>query len=1032
MIRKGAPVPDQQVVIRPGMDESIDPRHLPIGTPRLLQNVRVRQGARFEHRPGQAALTASGLPAAAAACLTTEYESTAVAGIEETPSGDPTGRALYALSDGDRQWQLLGRHGVLVPERRFGVGFDASASIDVNFKFPSCTYLNGTIYTCWTEAKNGVVTYVRASTPEGVLLRERTFGASAFGGSDASEARLLAVNSELLLVTNDGTGQLGVRRIHPLTLGLIGSGANIDTMAGASSDWDVAPLEGSNNWIIAYPDAATSLTIRVMSSLTSVTDAAFATTAEATLIGVAGQSGETICCAYADGSDIEARIVDASTLVGSEFSVYTISGNETLQNQVGVCRTTTNTFALVFGGTDSATSPSLVTGYIRQTRITSAGSFVAPNKIYHYQHASKPFLYGADGSKQVLVVAHNKHQFTGNWQLQASHYVLELAPTASTGAGCNLLSVAYEHLAAYGQETAFKSHLPEVADLGSGRRACLFMWHDPNSYAGIDIGVFRIARPSESTIWASRHAVQANRALYVSGGALLDVTEATSSADTHYLVENGFPYDPEIGLQVATGTTLTVGREYSYVGTYRWTDTQGRVHRSAPSAPQTITSTSGMRKTTVRFATLEGTGRSTTISSPAVGEIWRAWNGGPYYRLGLVEPVTPGSLSATYTDSVSESTAEGNPTLYTDSAILPNEPPSGCRLLASGNGRLFVVGWRASVVQVSKLLIPTAPAEFCDDDTFRVFLPEELTALAHIDGVPVAFSARNIYLVTGDGPNDQGVGSFDPPRALPVSVGADSPHVVETPAGLMYKGGGTIWLMPRGFGPPMPVGDQIQRTLAAYPYLRAAVRCVNDDDDLTHFLLANGDTTTAATLVAVWDNKLQAWSRDQLACDIGAAGSVGGVFHALLATWSAVTQVPARKLTGSVSDLNNSGAEVWPEMRIGFGDWRPYGPLGFGRLERVQIHGEVAGECDMNVVVVSDGVTGMNAAGHTILSTKHMTGLGQFYAENAVQFPPGGAYRVDIYSSTPTNMTSGLVIHGVAFSAGEPDGLRRMSNAERF
>jgi hypothetical protein len=1026
-------VPERQIPILPGMNEGIEPRHLPIGSPRLLQNIRVRQGARFEPRPGQASVGASGLPASATARWTSSMAGEPVVCVDDAALGSRIAPNAYRRNSAGT-WNRLGRHGVSVPERRFSVALEASGSsafVADRGQEHTCAVVNGLLYLAYADVTAGTTVFVYQIDPDGVVLRKTSL-------SDAAEPRLVYANSVLYLITREPSGSgtdIEVRTVsNDMTLGPVTTLGS--TLAASTARFDAAPVEAGTTWVIAYRESATEIRVRVMSGTTSSVDAAITTTDPATCIGVAAYAGEYVCVAYLDGTDIEASVLAVSNLAGNNFTVRAASGSETYLWQCGVVRFASGEFYITGSGTDQDLQPTLSSVFMFSAAVSTSAVTAGPYKHFHFIPASKPWTYGSGSQSRLLVWAQNGAGYALG-QDQPKSVILDV-----TSVYAHADAISYEHAAGYeGSSLDLPVHVPEVPLISAGRRIGAIPWDDPGPLSGIDVVVWSQATPSESMDAATRLTSDSGGALYISGGALAEAPEAVDPTYSVQLPENGFPHYPAINLNVgiATGGSLTVAQDYTYVAVYRWQDSAGRVHRGAPSETRATsvsnTPTGIWRTARVRVSTLAGSTKVGGMSGSPVAEIYRSWNGGPYYYVGstgAIDSVSVNDVSSTYDDTSSDSTVEANRVLDTDLGILPTEPPSGARIICQGGLRLFVVGWRPNVVQFSKLYVQTAPWEFVDDDAFRIQVPHDITALGWLDGAVVIFTARRIYLVTGDGPNDQGVGVYSDPRELPATVGADSPHVVETPNGLMYYGGGTIWLLPRGFGPPQPVGDQIQKTLAAYPYLRGAARCVTDDYDLTHFLLANGDTPSAGTLVAVWNNTLMAWSRDQLACDMGAIGSVDGVFHSLLATWSALSQVPVRKLEGSAADLTSAGAEQFIETRVAFGEFRPWGPLGWGRLDRFQIHGEALGACAMNVVAVTDGLTGMYAAGHTTTATKNLTGLGQFYTENQVKYPPGGAYSFEIYSSKATGVSSGLVLHSVAISHSEPDGLRRVTDEERF
>jgi hypothetical protein len=942
---------DKQVPIMPGMNENIDARHLPIGTPRLIQNMRVRQGARFEKRPGTTGFNegfSTDFPSAGSAGWVSEHRGMAAAGVERVDTR--RGRFSYVHTGSDPFWSPLGRHGVVVPERRTSIATDLNGLSGAGH---TTAVVDGILYVAFGDINPATTVTLLAVHPDGTVLRKTTLATSRF-------PRLVYTGGVLYLVSQLTTGAattIEARTVTTSTLALSGA-TTVGTLGSSGYRFDTAPVEGGSTWVMVYPTSAINLRVVRISGTTVSVTANVVTAAAAGLVGIAAYEGEYTCAAYSDGTTIEASVLLTSTLVGSNYTVRAAAGSEVYTTQCGVVRTAVNTFAIVMSGTDTVATPTLDSKFIAHCLIDNAGTLTGPYTAYHFAPASKPFTYGAAGERQVLIVAHNYNDTTSPpewWGAQACHYILELQPTAATGGGVNVAAISYEHLA------HSTSTLPEVSALSSGRKAALMPWADAN-FAGVDLAVFRCATAAESVAWSGRQVVSAGGALHISGGCLYDVPEADLE-NTHYVPENGFPHDPEVAVVASAGGSLTSGQEYTVVAVYRWLDAAGRVHRSAPSTPVTVTPSAGDLSITARIARCGGTGRAAWTArggGPRV-ELYVSWSGGPF----------------------------------------------------------------------SKLFITTAPWEFCDDDAFRIFLPEPITALAYMDGTLVIFSALSIYVVSGDGPDDQGAGAFSEPRRLSATVGSEGPHVVETPQGLMYKAAGTIWLLPRGFGAPVPVGDDIQATLATYPYLRAAIMCANADDDCAHFVLATSDLPAAETVVAVWDNRLSAWSRDDIAGEIAAAGSVDGVFTWLLPSWSSAVHYPARYLdTASFSDMSATGTEGWIESRIGFGDWRPAGPLGWCRFNKLLIHGECADGFTLKLDVTVNAGSADAQAVYT--KTSPFATAGQFYREHRPHPEQGNSWRFDIYDATASGNTAGLVIHSVAFEAEEDPGLMRLAESECF
>lgn len=1012
-----------EVQIRPGMSEAVEARLLPgpgpgqpvvEAIPRLLQNLRFRQLRRPEKRPGTASGGTTGLPTAGSALWATEWSGLAAAGVQETLSSQPAGTAY--LRDANSRWNLVGRHGLVVPERRFGIAQAQESAF--SFRGASCVAINGVIYLAYSSSVTSI--NIVAIDPSGALLREAT-------NQNAWKGRLVYDGTTLRLVylpTGGSTTTLTIATVDtttciPTVAGTIGS-----TIVSAADYYDVAPLEGSSSWLIAYPEDATHIRVRVMSGITSTSSATITTTSQGTHVGISGQSGNKVVCTYIDGTAAEVCTFSDTLTGSSNVTVQTAAGSEAWGGQTSSVRVASGTWALVYPGSDSVSTPTLGVPMFYHARCNTAGTVTsAATKVYNALPCAKVFANGSGANYRATVLA-----ATYTSSDDEAHYFLDLEP----GAAAQVSGWSFEHVAKV-DDTPIGSLHSECADLGNGRRFIPAFWQDPGlpyPLNGMDGLVFRISLASESMEWSGRRAIGATPGLLLSGGALYEHTSTQLNifmgSPTHYVVENGFIAPPKIAVTSAAGGSLTSGREYTFCAVYVWTDPQGRIHRSAPSGTVTLTPSGGNLTATVRVSTLPASGRIGKASGSVVAEVYVAWNGGPFYRAGKTGSVEGSAISVTL--SLGTEPSGSNAPLYTDNGILPTFPPSGARLLCMGGNRLFTVGWRETVVQFSKLYVPTAPWEFVDDDLFRVFIRQPITALGWMDGALVAFSKQRIWLVFGDGPDDRGVGQFTDPRELPATVGADSPHVVEVPQGLIYKGAGTLWLLPRGFGPPQPVGDDIQETLASFPYLRGAARCANGDDDCTHFVLAASDLPAAETKIAVWDNRLAAWSLDDIAGEVGAAGVVDGQFTWLLPSWSSANDVPARQFsTGSTQDLSSAGAATWIESRIGFGDWRPFGVIGWGNVHRISVHQEAMGSCLAKLAVTVDHVS------VGTYSIAYNAASGPVYAEHGLASIKGAAFRFDLFDAENSGKTAGMVFHALALEVTrEPQGAKRLDAAGRF
>ncbi len=1002
--------PVQEVLIQPGMSEAIDARMLPIGKPRLLQNLRIRQAARFEKRPGTLALSTSGFPAAGHGCWVAGLRDGAAACVEFPFGSDPKARPnllWFESGASTPTWHNMGGVSRIQPISRVEI---ASTAYDFVTVGVATAYAAGSLFVAWQKDVVDTINIQRLSL-DGLPV------APVLTIADADGVRLVYPGGSVVLVVyrdTTGAGTTVAARTLNIATGTLSAAVNLSATLRANSDLvDVAPLRGSTDWLIAYPDTATAVFVARMTQTAETTTGTIATTGNPTHVSIAGTSGEGVVVTYIDGSTTaEAHVFSSSLVSVGNATVHTMTATETIDRWSGVVQESPTLWRVVFGFADTSAAPALTVDVLYHATVNSSAAVtVGPDRVVGFVPASKPWAKtGESGTAQVFILADNLATAGGN---SACHYILDLDGADPVG-DAHLAAITYEHIADTRLMTC------QVVDCGSGRYAVAIPWADPNHTAGIDLLSFYCALPTESVSACHRTTIETSEGLCVSGGVLAEFSQPSRY---NYLCENGFAYDPVIAVAVAAGAGLTADREYTYVAVYVFQDSAGNITRSAPSAPETVTPTGGNLQVTIRAATLGVSGRYGT-ASPVGIELYRSWLGGLFYRANTATFIdaTPTAPSVTFTDTASDASLEDDRSLYTDNGVFPNDPPSGARLIARGGGRLFVGTWRRDTVQVSTVIVPTTPYEFTDADQFRIRFPENLTALSYLDGVVVGFSKRRIYLITGDGPDDQGNGAYGEPRELSATVGADSPHVVEVPQGLIYKGAGTFWLLPRGFGPPQQIGDDIQETLAAFPYLRSAVRCSNADDDTTHFTLASSDTPGGTTKVAIWDNRLSSWSLDDIEAEVGAAGVVDGVYTWLLPVWLELGSFPVRKLsTASTQDLAFAGTATWIESRIGFGDWRPFGAVGWGELRRLSVHLEAVASCIVKLDVSID-----HGATTETLTKTYSAASGAVYLESGLSNIKGTAFRFDLYDAENSGKTAGAIWHALSFEAhGEP-GMRRV------
>lgn len=339
-----------------------------------------------------------------------------------------------------------------------------------------------------------------------------------------------------------------------------------------------------------------------------------------------------------------------------------------------------------------------------------------------------------------------------------------------------------------------------------------------------------------------------NGSTYTSGGM-------TWQYDGLAPVEAGFLLIPEVrsSSQATTGGgTLDDTKAYFYNAMFRWTDEQGKQLLSAPFSfslgPEdgsartnySVQDVFNFRffSTTIddidyRFDSLYLT-RKLSRSPVYLAGFRTPGNGVLKYKWTDDVAIAPTSLYDELTDyNVTEPDLDAstlgftiNEYDYTNSGELENVAPFGAKYLISHDDRIFYVPNEDQ----NKVYFSKRPDEFSQpgfNEILYIQAPQDgetITALGVMDNKLVIFKRSKIYLVSGEGPNNLGVGAYTLPRLVSTDTGCkDFRSVVRTPYGLMFQSDKGIYLLNRG---------------EAVEYAGKAVEAYNDQ------------TITAATLIA--------------------------------------------------------------------------------------------------------------------------------------------------------------------------------------
>lgn len=304
--------------------------------------------------------------------------------------------------------------------------------------------------------------------------------------------------------------------------------------------------------------------------------------------------------------------------------------------------------------------------------------------------------------------------------------------------------------------------------------------------------------------------------LHMAGGVL-------RMYDGMALVEHGFLEIPPTGVQLGAVPTvagsLDVGTYpisggigvnpsglYYVTYIYTYVDRNGQVHRSAPAIPWLVDCSAAgpwRFKHYVRIPTL-------TDKQIIQIQIYRTdTNGSQFYNVTSINTTSSklfidkdnnvgGFINFDENESLSNFPVKEP--LYTDSGELEANCANTSKYLTTFKNRIFLMSSDGTRLWYSKLNTIGTPVEF--NDNLYIDLDGRGgngTVIEAMDGNLIIFKERNIFALSGDGPNNLGEQSdYRQPELVSSDTGCTELNsIVLTPDGLMFKGEKGIYMISR-------------------------------------------------------------------------------------------------------------------------------------------------------------------------------------------------------------------------------------------
>ena len=331
------------------------------------------------------------------------------------------------------------------------------------------------------------------------------------------------------------------------------------------------------------------------------------------------------------------------------------------------------------------------------------------------------------------------------------------------------------------------------------------------------------------------------------------------SYDGEELVENGYYESPSIRSIVAVSTSvdsrLTAGEFYSYSVVYEFVDRNGNLHESPPLAAVEVQTATNFESVALRIPTFDATRKNANRIS-----IYRTRENGPVLKkIVSIEP-SAYQKGLGYIDYIdlgeSEEDFNNLPILYTTGGLLANNQPGSVTDLCEHKGRI-IAATPTEYVIFSKVNSPGFGYSF-PLPSFVIDLPVDSSLITAVESNPnflAVFTSDDVFVVSGDGPNNLGVGAFTRPNLLAGSQGAikGSPHI-STVFGTFYVSERGIYLIAPN-GQIQYIGAAVEdlvdgRTIKAIDYF--------DATNEIRFLCSTGEFDDGFTVIC-YNTVFQQW-----------------------------------------------------------------------------------------------------------------------------------------------------------------------------
>lgn len=373
--------------------------------------------------------------------------------------------------------------------------------------------------------------------------------------------------------------------------------------------------------------------------------------------------------------------------------------------------------------------------------------------------------------------------------------------------------VSYSYLSQTPANTRPRSPLPGVTSSYHWAAAYQRRLSGATSFTYTEPSVSRVRFSTSDSVSAAEF-----RGVLLLGSGQLWQYDGVSATEVGFI-------SPPVALSATASNgagSLSSDGSYSYAAYWEWFDSFGNREFSTSTGAFSVTMGASDDTVTLTFQALPLTHKTGSRSDPVLALYRNELNGTVRYRVSSQNPASalflendPTASSLSFTDTVSDGSLvlnELDPYNANDAGLtqLDAVPPPALKGLHVSQDRVWGVS-RENPRRIYYTKLPQAETSVEFNDGLYVELEEDATAVADILGRPVFFSADHVYVMDGEGPDNNGVGSYSRVEQLPAGVGCYVPAtLVETPLGWVFQSRKGFRILSPSFQVPSDWGNEVE------------------------------------------------------------------------------------------------------------------------------------------------------------------------------------------------------------------------------